>query len=166
MSIAQGLTAELLQEASNTRKMLERLPGDQLEWRPHEKSRQMGKLAAHIAEIPQWIHHILSDTGFDLDKNAFSRAKGASKNDILDVFEDTLKQAVSALENAPDEMFPVYWTFRKGSFKVFELPRTVAIRNMVLSHLIHHRGQLSVYLRLLNVSVPGMYGPSADEGRL
>ena len=163
MGINTGLIGELTYEASNTRKMLERLPEDKLGWKPHEKSKSLGQLAAHVAEIPRWITHLMNKNEFDMGRDAFDRVKFSSKDEIISGFEQILEQAVEVLQKCADEEWKVNWTFKRGEYKIFELPREAAIRNLVMNHLVHHRGQLSVYLRLLNVPVPGMYGPSADE---
>lgn len=157
------LIKELNHEASGTRKMLERLPGNQLNWAPHPKSKTLGQLAAHVAETPRWINHIMKGTEFDMQKDTFDRVKSSDKEEIVTAFEQVLKEAVDTLENATEEQWENNWVFKSGNHIVFGLPRHAAIRTMVMNHLIHHRGQLSVYLRLLNVPVPGMYGPTADE---
>ena len=163
MAIQTTLITELKHEASNTRKMLERLPEDKLSWKPHEKSKSLGQLAAHVAEIPRWIIHLLSKIEFDMERDAFDRVKFSSRDEIISDFEQILEQAVEALQKCADGEWKVNWTFKRGEHKIFELPREAAMRSLVMNHLVHHRGQLSVYLRLLNVPVPGMYGPSADE---
>lgn len=163
MAIQTTLITELKHEASNTRKMLERLPEDKLGWKPHEKSKTLGQLAAHVAETPGWINHIMTGTSFDMTRDVFSRVNSTSKEEIIAGFEQVLAQAIEALQKCADEELKVNWTFKSGEHKIFELPREAAMRTLVMNHLIHHRGQLSVYLRLLNVPVPGMYGPSADE---
>lgn len=163
MAIQTTLITELKHEASNTRKMLERLPEDKLGWKPHEKSKSLGQLAAHIAETPGWINHIMTGTSFDMTRDVFSRVSSTSKEEIIAGFEQVLAQAVAMLEPAGNDEWAKNWAFRSGDHTIFELPRAAAMRTLVMNHLIHHRGQLSVYLRLLNVPVPGMYGPSADE---
>ncbi len=163
MGIHAELIAELKHEASNTRKMLERIPEDRLNWKPHEKSTPQGRLACHIAELPRWINYMMMNTEFDFARDTFDRVRVASKDEITAAFEDIIQQAVAVLEKATDEDLNIKWTLRRGEIKGLELPRKAAVRNMVINHIIHHRGQLSVYLRLLDVPVPGMYGPSADE---
>ena len=163
MAISSGLAGELKYEASNTRKMLAGIPEDKLDWQPHEKSMSLGRLACHVAELPRWIDRIMTNTEFDLAKNTFTRFNASSKDEIITGFETIMQQGVELLEKASDEALNMKWTFRMGEVKSFELPRKVAIRNMVMNHIVHHRAQLSVYFRLLNVPVPGMYGPSADE---
>lgn len=163
MSAHTEFIDELKYEASHTRKMLARIPEDKFDWKPHDKSTSLGRLAAHVAELPRWIKYIMANTEFDFLKDTFDRVRASSKDEILPDFENIIQQAVALLEKASDEQLNITWTLNRGGIKVYELPRKVAIRNMVMNHIIHHRGQLSVYLRLLNVPVPGMYGPSADE---
>lgn len=163
MAQFEALIHELRHESANTRKMLERLPDDQLNWTPHQKSKTLGQLAAHVAEIPRWAVHIMSGLEFNMAKDSFERIKVSSAETLIADFEQVLNQAVAALEQAGEEDWKQSWTFKSGDHVVFQLPRPAAIRSMVMNHLIHHRGQLSVYLRLLNIPVPGMYGPSADE---
>ncbi|HTN05560.1 DinB family protein [Agriterribacter sp.] len=163
MGINTGLISELTYEASNTRKMLERIPEDQFDWKPHDKSTSLGRLACHIAELPRWINYMMANTEFDFTKDIFDRVRVSSKDEIMAAFDTIIQQAVALLAKATDEELNIKWTLRRGEMKRFELPRKAAIRNMVMNHIIHHRAQLSVYLRLLNVPVPGMYGPSADE---
>ncbi len=163
MAIHTALINELKYEASNTRKILARIPEEQFNWQPHEKSMSMERLACHIAELPRWINYMMAATEFDFARDTFDRVKVSSKDEITTAFEDIMQQALALLEKAMDEDLNIKWSLRRGEIKAFELPRKVAIRNMVMNHIIHHRGQLSVYLRLLNVPVPGMYGPSADE---
>lgn len=163
MAVSNGLARELNYEASNTRKMLARIPEDKLGWQPHEKSMSLGRLACHVAELPRWINCIMANTEFDFAKDTFNRLKASSKDEIIAGFEAIMQQGVELLEKASVEALNIKWTLRRGEIKSFELPREVVIRNLVMNHIIHHRAQLSVYFRLLNVAVPGMYGPSADE---
>lgn len=163
MTIGSGLAGELKYEASNTRKMLARIPEDQLGWQPHEKSMSLGRLACHVAELPRWISCIITNTEFDFARDVFERLKASSKEEIIAGFEAIMQQGAELLENTADEALNIKWMLRRGEIKSFELPRKVVIRNLVMNHIVHHRAQLSVYFRLLNVAVPGMYGPSADE---
>ena len=163
MSINMALIAELKHESANTRKILERVPTDKLDWAPHEKSMKLGKLAKHIADLPVWIERILSANEFDFATASFNREPPVSTEEILQLFDERLAKAIKCLEAATDENFNGLWIFRRGELIMFQLPKKVAFRSMAYNHIYHHRGQLSVYLRLLNVPVPGMYGPSADE---
>lgn len=163
MAINTGFIAELKHEASNTRKILLRVPEASLAWRPHEKSMTLERLACHVAELTQWVDHIISGTEFDFATKTFNRRNAASNAELMDIFETNISKAVSLLESASDEHLNENWILRRGEFVSFNSARKIAIRNLVMNHTIHHRGQLSVYLRLLSVPVPGLYGPSADE---
>lgn len=162
MAIKDALLAELKHESSSTRKILERVPMENLTWRPHEKSYTLGRLATHIAQIPGWISRVINHDEFDLAKMQ-PPVTAENNEQLMKIFEDTIAANITVLESASENLFNTMWTFRRGEQIFFTLPRKVVMRNMAFNHLIHHRGQLSVYLRLLNVPIPGMYGPSADE---
>jgi uncharacterized damage-inducible protein DinB len=155
------MTREIEHEGSQTKKILERVPFDKFSWKPHDKSRELGKLAIHIAETPKWISRILTATEFDVV--TLKPTEVNSTEELVKLSEASTQKAIADLQNASDEEMMNMWTFRRGDHVIFTLPRAAAIRNLGMNHLIHHRGQLSVYLRLLNIPVPGMYGPSADE---
>lgn len=157
------LIAELKHEAVNTRKMLERVPGNRLEWRPHEKSMTTGRLATHIADIPIWLDRIINRIEFDFGTAVFTNEAKENTEAILNLFDERMKEGTDILASANDETLNGLWTSKAGDHVFFQLPRKVCIRNFVHNHIYHHRGQLSVYLRLLDIPVPGMYGPSADE---
>lgn len=163
MALSNALAAELKHEASNTRKILSRIPEEHFDWKPHEKSMTLGKLACHIAELTQWAALIIHLPEFDFAKTPLSRCKAINGKELLENFEDNLEQAIAALQNTSDDVLDENWTLRRGEVVVVSMPKKIALRSMLLNHIIHHRGQLSVYLRLLNIPVPGMYGPSADE---
>ena len=166
MAIKDALLAELKHETALTRKILERVPGDRKDWKPHEKSMSIGRLATHIAETLKWISCIRNIDDFDFTRDYnFQPNVAASTEELLRVFETYLENAVSDLSAMSDDDFGKTWTVRRGEQVMYQLPKKVAIRGWGFSHQIHHRGQLSVYLRLLNIPVPGMYGPSADELR-
>lgn len=161
--IRQALTKEIQHEGGQTKKMLERIPMDQFTWKPHEKSREIGPLAIHIAQTPAWTSRILAAADFDMltFKRVTPEIKSAS--DLVNISESNIQKAVEDLQKATDDDMMQMWTFKRGDQVIFSLPRAAAIRALAMNHLIHHRGQLSVYLRLLNIPVPGMYGASADE---
>ncbi len=165
MPINAALLAELKQESGNTRKMIERVPSDKLEWQPHEKSMTIGRLATHIADIPVWFSRILNADEFDFATAVFNRDVKEDTEAILQLFDERLKSGINLLESASDETLNATFTIRRGNQIFFQLPRKVTLRNFSYNHVYHHRGQLSVYLRLLDIPVPGMYGPSADETR-
>lgn len=162
-NIIQGLLNELNNEAANTRKMLERVPFERNDYKPHEKSFPMGRLAAHVAELPGWITMALKTDGLDFAAGTYKSPKPESREELMSIFDDTVAKAKEALQetNMEDIMKP--WTLRRGEQVLFTMPRVAVIRAFAINHLIHHRGQLSVYLRLNDVPLPGIYGPSADE---
>ena len=163
MPIYTALLGELKNESANTRKMIERIPTEKLEWRPHNKSMSIGTLATHIANLPVWFDRIINAEGFEMASSGSSQKKETTEA-ILEQFSQRLHEAEQALVRATsDEMFKGLWTLSRNGQTVFQLPKMIAIRSFAFNHIYHHRGQLSVYLRLLDVPVPGMYGPSADE---
>jgi uncharacterized damage-inducible protein DinB len=163
MAIKDAFIAELKHEAGLTKKMLERVPLDKAEWKPHEKSMTLGRLATHIAENVKWISDIIHIDDFDFAARPFKSHTASSREELIKIFQDNLDTAIGDLSSMTDEDFNKTWIVRAGEKVMYNTPKKVAIRGWAFSHLIHHRGQLSVYLRLLDVPVPGMYGPSADE---
>ncbi|HVX27087.1 MAG TPA: DinB family protein [Parafilimonas sp.] len=163
MAINEALIAEFKHESNNTRKILERVPTDKLSWKPHEKSMTIGRLATHIAELPIWIDRAITESEFDFGSFVFKRETKESTEAILQLFEERKESAIKLLQSASDELLNSPYTMRRGEQILATIPKKVNIRNIGLNHIYHHRGQLSVFLRLLDVNVPGMYGPSADE---
>ena len=163
MGHKHALIAELQMEAANTRRMLEKVPTDKNDWKPHEKSMKLGNLANHVAELPSWAAMAMTTDELDLMTMNYKPEISATTEELLAKLDAHVNKAVEILENSNEEDFEKMWTLRKGAQVYFTLPKKVVIRNMSYSHLYHHRGQLSVYLRLLDVYVPGMYGPSHDE---
>ena len=164
MPLHEALIAELKHESTLTRKMLERVPLDQGDWKPHEKSMTLARLATHIADITHWITdiHRIDDFDFLKDYN-FKPVIAASPEILLGIFQKNLDRALETMAGMGDEEMSKLWTVRRGEQVMFSIPKKVALRGWAFNHMVHHRGQLSVYLRLLGVPVPGMYGPSADE---
>ncbi len=162
--IRQAMMKELKQESTQTKKLLERVPYDQFSWKPHERSMQLGNLAVHVAEIPKWSSRILTSTDFDFTKGGYKQAVAHSAEELVQLSENNIQQALADFDSLKDEDLLIPWTFRRGEHVIFTMPRVAAIRILAMNHMLHHRGQLSVYLRLLNIPIPGMYGPSADEG--
>jgi uncharacterized damage-inducible protein DinB len=158
-----SLGTEFEREANTTRKHLSRLPADKLDWRPHEKSFTAGALASHIVEMTGWSEAILKQDGLDFDLATYKPYAATSVEDLLKTFDDNVARGKQALASATDNTLAEPWGFKIMGEVRFERPRADAFRDLALSHIIHHRGQLSVYLRLLNVAVPGSYGPTADE---
>lgn len=161
--IKQSLIREIEHEGSQTKKILERIPFEKFDWKPHEKSTSIGKLAVHVASLPSWTSRILAISDFDFAVQKLTLPEIKSTEDIVSLSQNSLQKAVEDLQNASDEEMMAKWTFRRGEHIIFQLPKAASIRSFAMNHLIHHRGQLSVYLRLLDIPVPGMYGPSADE---
>jgi uncharacterized damage-inducible protein DinB len=168
MRLGQGLLPEFDQEMANTRKTLERLPDDKFNWKPHEKSMTMGRLATHLAELSGWAISVVEKEALDLappDGPAQQRAAASSRKEILALFDSNVAAARAAISRASDDLLSQTWTLFVGGNKIFSLPRIRVLRSTVLNHSIHHRAQLGVYLRLNNLPVPAIYGPSADEDR-
>jgi len=166
MSIAEFLVGEFDHEASGTRRVLERVPEEYVAWAPHPKSKTLGELANHIAGLPVWVGRALQAPDYDFT------APGAptpgirpweSKTALLAKFDKNVADARAIIAATTDAQFMEPWSLKGGSEVVFTLPRIAAIRSMVFSHTIHHRGQLTVYLRLKDVPLPAIYGPTADE---
>jgi uncharacterized damage-inducible protein DinB len=166
MTYAQTILPEFEQEAASTRKVLERIPEDKLDWRPHPKSNTIGWNANHLAEIPGWVEGTLAHAEFDMAPVGgprYQSPKLTTRNEILDLFDRNVAAAKKAFAAARDEAMGEMWSLTEGGKPLLTLPRAAAIRGFVLNHLIHHRAILLVYLRLNGIPVPGMYGPSGDE---
>lgn len=167
MPINQSFLGELNQELATTRKVLSRVPDDKLGWKPHEKSMTLGQLASHLAEMHTWGSVTLTTSELDLapvDGPKQEPFRGQTTAEILARFDEGSAALQAALADATDDgawMSP--WSLKMAGQTMFTLPRVAVVRGMICNHIIHHRGQLSVYLRLLDVPVPSMYGPSADE---
>ncbi|MDX1631983.1 MAG: DinB family protein [Thermoanaerobaculia bacterium] len=167
--IAQSLLPELDQEMSNTRKALERIPEDRMGWKPHEKSFTQGRLASHLAELPSWGTRALTSDSFDIappDAESEQALDLDERDEILDHFDRSVEELRTAVEDTSDDRFMEPWTLLRKGVTVFSLPRIGVLRTFVLNHMCHHRGQLTVYLRLTDTPVPALYGPSADEGAM
>jgi uncharacterized damage-inducible protein DinB len=152
-------------ELASTRRMLERLPDEHLSWRPHAKSWTLGELAAHVANLPSWMLTILTTDELDLLETPPPLGEPSSSEEILRRFDANADQLLRQVESAGEKALLQDWTFRRGEHVLGRHPRVAMLRVMGISHLIHHRAQLGVYLRILDVPVPGMYGPSADDQR-
>lgn len=153
---------DLEQELAVTRSLLERVPDDKLDWKPHEKSFSLGALATHVANLPFWITATVQNDFFDLAA-VTHRPSAGNRQELLELFEQTAAEMRAALAPADDAALLRTWELRMGDKVVMRMPKLAVIRGMGISHFIHHRGQLSVYLRLLDVPLPPMYGPTADE---
>lgn len=165
MSIAQSLLPELAHEMAGTRKELERVPEDKFGWKPHAKSMSLCRLASHLAEVPSYGTAVLANSEFDIlpAGKPYVPNEIGSRKEILALFDKNLEGLQEALGGMSDGDMLQPWTLLKGGTKVFTLPKVAVLRSMCLNHNIHHRAQLGVYLRLVDVPVPSIYGPSADE---
>jgi uncharacterized damage-inducible protein DinB len=160
MSIAETLLPEFEQEMASTRKCLERVPSDKGRWKPHSKSFPLAHLAQLVARMPGWISNALTETSLDLGKAGGYTYE--TTETLLKIFDQGVQESRQALRAAKDADFAVTWSLKHGDRVLFSAPRSVIVRNHI-SHLIHHRAQLGVYLRLNDVPVPAIYGPTADE---
>ena len=163
LSLAQAMMAEYEHESHASRAMLERVPEESFDWQPHEKSMTLGRLAAHVAESAGWAEQILAADEFDFEASQYQSPVATSRSDVLQIFEGASRAFRNALDGVSDERMLEKWVMRAGERVITESPRVAVLRGLVMSHLVHHRGQLSVYLRLLDVPVPPVYGPTADE---
>jgi uncharacterized damage-inducible protein DinB len=161
MSISEALLPEFDQEMAATRRVIERVPDADPDWKPHQKSFSVAHLAQLLAWMPGWIATTL--TGTELDLGGGGGYSNESTRDLLALFDENVKEARAAIAASEDADFQVPWSLKVGGQVVFTLPRSVVVRQHI-SHLSHHRGQMTVYLRLLDVPVPSIYGPTADEG--
>jgi uncharacterized damage-inducible protein DinB len=161
MAKIDAILMEMDQEALATRRLLERIPEDKLTWRPHTKSWSLGQMALHIAGIPGGVSKMVPLDDYEVP--TFSQTEAASRTELLDTFEQGLATAREILSALDDEALAKPWTLRGNGRAIMTVPRGELIRSILLNHYYHHRGQLTVYLRLLNVPIPSIYGPSADE---
>jgi uncharacterized damage-inducible protein DinB len=162
MALKDGLLPEFDHEMGTTRRLLERVPEADLAWKPHDKSFPLGHLAGHIANIPHWVEIAFDESSFDVGASA-RNAPPASVAELLTRFDANVKKARAKIDEQTDPAFFARWTLKNNGQEVFTMPKIAVLRSFVMNHLIHHRGQLSVYLRLRNVPLPSIYGPTADE---
>jgi uncharacterized damage-inducible protein DinB len=163
--ISAFLLPEYDHEMGTTRRLLERVPEDAFAWKPHEKSMSLGTLSAHIANLPRWMGTILSLSEFDIANLKDEDGQGPPKSvaEILQAFDRNVADGRAALAQKTDAELTATWTFKRNGKEEFTVPKLGALRSFVVNHVVHHRGQLSVYLRLRNVPLPSIYGPTADE---
>ena len=165
MAIAESILPEFDHETATTRTLLERVPGDKAEWKPHVRSMSIGQLAMHIANLPRWAAIALERTQFDTNPPGESRPASPpyeAAQAVLETYDRNVAAARALLARTTDGEFMVQWTLKNGGKTMFSMPRVAVFRSFVLNHAVHHRGQLSVYLRLLDVPLPSIYGPTAD----
>ena len=166
MRFVDILLVEFDREAGLTQQVLERLPADRFDWQPHPRSRSLAQLALHLAELPRWGAAVAAGAEFDLDQiPAIPATTPSSVAALVALFTTNVGEARRAVSSRTDAELLAPWTLRRGGEEVFTVPRMMAIRTVLLQHATHHRGQLTVYLRLLDVPLPPLYGPTADEGR-
>ena len=162
MAINEALLGELEQEAATTRKLLERIPTEKFDWKPHEKSMSMIRLATHVADMFNWFPVTLEQDELDF-AGGYEEPKPATSEELVGLLEKNVAAATESLKKTDDATFMKNWTLRNGEQIYFEMPKIAVSRSFIMNHIVHHRGQLSVYLRLNDIPVPAMYGPSADE---
>lgn len=164
MALKDALLPEFDHEMGTTRRVLERVPESEFAWKPHDKSFSLGQLAGHVANIPTWVGHILQNSVFDVSTAGDTRPRQPeSLAMLLADFDKNVKAARAGIAATGDAEMLAPWTFKSGEQVVFTMPRAATLRSFIMNHLIHHRGQLTVYLRLKNVPLPSVYGPTADE---
>jgi len=165
-NIAAALIAEMEHEAAVTRTCLERISADKFDWKPHEKSMTFGRLASHIAEMFAWTPSTMEHAELDFSKMDYKPFDPSTTEELVEYLDKNVAEAVASLRSSSDERFMENWTMRNGEQVYFTMPKVAVMRSFVMNHIVHHRGQLSVYLRLNDISVPSIYGPSADEGQM
>lgn len=161
MTFAESIRPEFEQEMVNTRRMLTQVPDDKLDWKPHAKSNSIGWNASHLVEIPSWVAGTMADTKWDI--TGYKTIQYRSRDEILKHFDSNVASATAALKDASDEAMNTPWSLVKDDQTLMTMPRRDVIRIWVINHTIHHRAILSVYLRMNDIPVPGMYGPSGDD---
>ena len=165
MGLSESLLPEFDNEMANTRKTLERVPDDKFDWKPHEKSFAMGALASHLANLPTWGSLTIGSDSFDMAPGGEPLKASAlnSGTDVLATFDENVAKTRSAIASASDQDLFKPWTLLSNGHTILTMPKIAVLRNFVMNHMIHHRAQLGVYLRLNDLPVPSIYGPSADE---
>ena len=163
MSIAESLITDLEAEGARSRRVLEKVPADKYDWKPHEKSMSLGQLASHVAETPTWLGSMMGDVfDFAADMGDYEPFEAKDKSELLAAFDENLASAVSLLEGKDDEFMVGVWKGVSGEKEIMAGPRHTIARSILVQHAAHHRGQLTVYLRMIDVAVPPTYGPTAD----
>lgn len=165
MSLVDALLPEFDREMGATRRVLERVPDGQFGWQPHPKSMTLGRLAEHLAELPHWVGVTLGQSEFDLGtaRRPDGYAPPPTRAAVLSMFDASVTAARAALVGRSDPELMAPWTLRNNGQVMFTMPKAAVLRSFVMNHVIHHRGQMTVYLRLQNVPLPSIYGPSGDE---
>ncbi|MGO9262514.1 MAG: DinB family protein [Bryobacteraceae bacterium] len=162
MPFSQSLLPEFDAEMKNTRKILECVPDGKLDYQPHPKSMTLGRLATHVAELPTWTNITIDQDVLDMQPG-YKPHIAQSRAELLEIFDKAVAEARAKIEATSDEHWQKIWTFKFAGNTVLSMPRAAVMRSVIMNHMIHHRAQLGVFLRLNDVAIPGMYGPSADE---
>jgi uncharacterized damage-inducible protein DinB len=165
MPFSQSLLPEFEEEMKNTRKLLECVPDGKLDYQPHAKSMTLGRLASHVGELPSWAAFVLDSEVLDLQPGQKAQV-AATRAELLEKFDRGVADARTKISATTDEQWQKTWALKVAGKTMMSMPRSAVMRSVILNHLIHHRAQLGVYLRLNEVAIPGMYGPSADEPNL
>ena len=165
-NIAMALIAEMEHEAAVTRTCLERIPADKFDWKPHEKSMSFGRLASHVAEMFGWTPSTMDHAELDFSKMDYKPFEPSTTEELVEFLDKNVAEAIATLKSSADDRFMENWTMRNGETVYFTMPKVAVMRSFIMNHIVHHRGQLSVYLRLNDIAVPSIYGPSADEGQM
>jgi len=163
MTLVEAYLPEFDREMGLTRRLLERVPDSQFDWRPHAKSMTLGRLVEHLAQLPEWAALTLTQDGTEMGPSAANHVMPATRSAVLALFDQNVAKARSALSGRTDAELMAPWTLTSQGKEVFTMPKATVLRTFVLNHLVHHRGQLTVYLRLQEVPLPSIYGPSGDE---
>jgi uncharacterized damage-inducible protein DinB len=163
VAIRDMLLPEFDQEMANTRKMFEGLPEDRFDYQPHPKSWKLNRLAGHIADLPMWAAHTMQVELLEMEPGQYKPFEPTTRRELLEQFDKHTAEAHTAISNATDEQLNKMWNMKWEGKTVLTMPRIGVLRSVVMNHMIHHRAQLGMYLRMCNANVPGMYGPSADE---
>ncbi len=166
MKISDTLIPEFDHEAATTRKTLERVAEDKFGWTPHEKSMTLGRLACHVAELPYFGTAVAKSDSMDFAKGDYKELKATNRQELLDQYDTIVKDTRAAIAGMSDEEMMKSWSLQNNGSTLITMPKVAVLRSFMMNHWIHHRGQLSVYLRLTGSSVPSIYGPSADEGMI
>lgn len=163
MEIIQELLEEFQTESKKTKDLLSRVPFDQFGYKPHERSMALGQLAVHIVEMAGWTRITLNESELDFAKSPYTPSTVNSTDDLLQLHQQFCSDAIEVFKTTSEDVLHEDWTLRSGEHIIFTMSKYKCLRLMVFNHIVHHRAQLGVYLRLLNIPIPGMFGPSADE---
>lgn len=163
MPMIEPMIQEFQYEMGSTRALLERLPDAAWDWKPHDKSMTLGELASHLVESVAWTLHVMEKDVFELDTQTWKPYRAACRAELLAAFDENAQIALAAMDGAPDAHLMKPWKMVIGGETAMEMPRAAILRTFLISHMIHHRGQLTVYARLRDVALPSIYGPTADE---